>query len=537
MAREMKTRSAAIMLIVIIAAILLVINLIGVNVFSRLDLTESEIYTLSPASKNLVSDLKDRLTIKAYITDDLPSPHNADARYLKDLLDDYKAYSDGNISYEIIDPAKENVEMEASNYRIPAVQFNVYRNDKTEFIKGYKGLVLLYGEKQERIPFIENTQNLEYDLSRAIKKMTAYKQPFVGFTIGNGEPDMTDRLATVYQVLQQEYKVQFMNLENLRNLPNTLDALFIVSPIDKMSEWELYLIDQFIMRGGKVAFLVDQFDVDIQQSVVTPVDNGLNGLLNWYGIGFKENLVIDQQCNMVPVVRTIQGYRVQTLAQYPFYLKVTNFAENNPVVKDLQSLDILYTSEVDLDVPIQENVRRFPLFFSSDLAGARTLPVDISPEKQYVQSDFGRSNIPLAAILTGRFGSLFEGRQVPAFPGPDSIDVATAPPDFLTLGLEDARLAVVGSGTFITDDIVRSQRSAQAGLVFLLNLADWMTQEEGLISIRSRSSTVRTLDPVTDGNKALIKYLNIAGMPLLVILVGLFRWQIRRTIRKREASR
>jgi len=531
MAKEIKTKSAAVMLIVIVAAILLIINLIAVNLFTRADLTQNKIFTLSDASKNLVENLKDRLTIKAYITDDLPSPHNGDARYLKDLLDDYKAYSNGMLHYEIIDPAKADKEQEAINYGIPAIQFNVYRNDKTEFIKGYKGLVMLYGEKQESIPFIENTQNLEYELSRNIKKMTSYKQPFIGFAIGDGEPDMTGRLSTAYQVLQQEYKVQFMNLDNLRDLPNTLDALFIVSPKEKLSEWELYLIDQFIMRGGKVAFLLDQFDVNIQKSLVTPIDNGLNGLLNWYGVGIKNNLVIDQQCNVIPIMRTVQGYRVQSLAQYPFYIKVSNFHKSNPIVKGLNSLDLLYTSEIDMDVPVQDGISRYALFRSSEKAGVRTIPVDISPEKQYPQSDFNESLLPLAEVLTGRFSSLFKDRPIPEYSGPDTTS-GTPAPQFLDYGRDDSRLVVIGSGSFITDDFGRNQ----SAFVFLMNLADWLTQDEGLIAIRSRGATVRTLEPVTDSSKTLIKYLNIVGMPLLVILFGLFRWQYRRRRRKREAS-
>ncbi len=531
MAKEVKTRSAAIMMIVIVAAILLIINLIAVNLFTRADLTQNKIFTLSDASKDLVGNLKDRLTIKAYITDDLPSPHNGDARYLKDLLDDYKAYSNGMLHYEIIDPAKADKEQEAINYGIPAVQFNVFRNDKTEFIKGYKGLVMLYGEKQESIPFIESTQNLEYDISRDIKKMISYKQPFIGFTIGNGEPDMTGRLSTAYQILQQEYKVQFMDLDNLRELPNTLDALFIVSPKKKLSDWELYLIDQFIMRGGKVAFLLDQFDVNIQKSLVTPIDNNLKGLLNWYGIGIKNNLVIDEQCNVIPVMRTVQGYRIQSLAQYPFYLKVSNFNKNNPIVKGLNSLDLLYTSEIDVNVPVQDGITRYALMRSSDLAGVRTLPVDISPEKQYTQSDFKESQLPLAEVLTGRFSSLYKDRPVPEYNGPDTT-VDSTPPKFLDYGLEDSRLVVVGSGTFISDDFARNK----SAFVFLMNLADWMTQEKGLIAIRSRGATVRTLEPVGDSTKTMIKYLNIAGMPLLVVIFGIFRWQYRRRKRKREAA-
>ena len=93
--KDVKTKSTAGLLIVIVAAILIIINLISLNIFSRADLTDENIYSLSDASINLVKSLNDRLTVKAFITEDLPAPHNNDARYLKDLLDDYKAYSGG----------------------------------------------------------------------------------------------------------------------------------------------------------------------------------------------------------------------------------------------------------------------------------------------------------------------------------------------------------------------------------------------------------------------------------------------------------
>ncbi len=138
MSGQAKTKSTAIMLIVIVAAILIIINLISLNFFSRIDLTDNGIYSLSDSSKELVADLNDRLTVKAYITEDLPAPHNGDARYLKDMLDDYRAYSGGLLQYEFIDPVKATKEEEAMSYRIRPVQFNVFRNDKTEFIKAYK---------------------------------------------------------------------------------------------------------------------------------------------------------------------------------------------------------------------------------------------------------------------------------------------------------------------------------------------------------------------------------------------------------------
>lgn len=531
MAKEIKTKSTALMLVVIVAAILIIINLISLNFFARFDLTDNSIYSLSDSSKDLVADLNDKLTIRAYITEDLPAPHNSHARYIKDMLDDYKAYSNGYLQYEFIDPVKDKKEEEAMSYRIPAVQFNVFRNDKTEFIKAYKGLVLLYGDKQHILPFIETTQNLEYELSLAIKKLTTNSVPFLGFTMGNMEPDMSRGLTAAYQLLQEEYRVQFINLDNVRNLPEQLDALFVVQPMEKLNAWELYLIDQFIMRGGKVSFLLNPFEVNVTQAMVAPVDNGLDGLLRSYGIGIKDSLIIDAQCNVIPVTRDMGGFRVQSIAQYPYFIKISNFNDSIPIVKDLNSLDLLFVSPLDLSLPLRENQKREILFSSSEMTGSRAIPLDISPEKKYEQSDFTESSLPLGAVLSGSFRSYFASNEtVPKYEGPDSL--GTTPFPIRADSTSDARIVVIGNGSFITDDFRRSN----SGFVLLMNICDWLTQEKGLISIRSRAISARALDPQTDGTKQFVKYSNIFAMPLLVIIFGLARWQYRRSLKKRNVS-
>jgi len=527
MVKDVKTKSTAGLLILIVLAIIVIINLISVNLFSRADLTDDDIYSLSEASREIMGELNDRLTVKAFITDDLPAPHNGDARYLKDLLDDYRAYSDGYLHYEFIDPAKENKEEEAMGYRIPPLQFNVFRNDKTEFIKGYKGVVLIYGDKQEVLPFVENTNNLEYDLSRAIRKLISTEIPKIAFTMGNGEPDMSQGLQTAYEVLQKEYRVQFMNLENLKFIPEDIQALFVVAPKEMLSAWELYLIDQFIMRGGRVAFLLNRVDVNIQQGIVNPIDNGLEKLLNSYGIGIKDQLVIDMQCNRIPFTRNMGQFQMQSAVRYPFYLAISNFDQENPIVKDLNQLDIMFLSPLDLNHPIGDNVERRILFTSSEQSGVRSIPVDISPEKQYEQTDFMTKNLPLGAVLTGNFESHYiQHEQLPQYEGPDTLS-ETPIPEKIDHSAE-SRLVVIGNGSFVTDDYRRSVGS----FVTLLNIADWMTQDKGLISIRSKQVSARTLRVVSDGTKKFVKYLNMLGMPFLVIIIGLIRWQFRRSARR-----
>jgi gliding-associated putative ABC transporter substrate-binding component GldG len=528
MGGDIKTKSAAGMLIAIVFAILIVINLISINWFTRLDLTDNNIYSLSEASRELVDKLNDRLVIKAYITEELPAPHNSDARYLKDLLDDYRAYSNGFLSYEFIDPVQDNKEEEAMGLRIPPVQFNVFKNDKTEFIKGYKGVLIQYGNDQEILPFIENIYTLEYDLSRAINKLIQSEIPTVAFTTGHREPEITSGLTWANQLLQKEYRVRSLDLKNSKNIPPDVDILFIVSPKEPFDTWELYLIDQFIMRGGRVAFLLDKFEVNIQEAMVLPVDNGLDSLLGYYGIGVRDNLVIDIQCNMIPVMRNMGQFQMQSLVNYPYYLSVTNFNKDNPIVKSLNSFNLLYVSPLDTDRGLFDGLQRSILFSSSEKTGLRSLPVDISPEKKYFNEDFPESNLPLGAVLSGHIESYFNDQYIPEFAGTDTISITETPEKIDRT--DDARLVVIGSGSFVTDD----HRQSSTGFIVMLNIADWLTQDKGLISIRSKQVGGRTLEVTSDGTKKSVKYINMFAMPIIVVIFGIARWQIRRS-RKNKA--
>ncbi|MCX6828456.1 MAG: Gldg family protein [candidate division Zixibacteria bacterium] len=529
-AKIIKTKSSATVLIAIVAAILLIINLISLNIFSRADLTDNNIYSLSPVSKELAGSLNDRLNVKAFITDDLPAPHNNHARYLKDILDDYRAYSHGYLHYEFIDPLKTDKEQEAEGYRIPPLQFNVFRNDKTEFIKGYKGVAILYGDKQEIIPFIENTDNLEYDLSQAIKKLTSTKTSTVAFTTGHGEPEMSRGLQWASQLLQREYGVQFLDLNNLHTIPPQIDVLFVVSPRSPFSEWEKYLIDQFLMRGGRAAFLLDKFNIDIAKAQVTPIDNGLDSLLNFYGVGLRDKLVIDVQCNMVPVMRSMGQYQMQSVVKYPFYIAISNFNQENPAVKEFKSLNMIFASPVDLSFPIVSGRNRAPLFTTSEQSGALGAPIDISPERQYQQTDFLIPQQPLAAFLSGSFVSYYKDRSVPAYFGTDTVAATPTPAGIDSTG--DARVIVIGNGLFAQDDNKRNE----AAFALLLNIADWLTQDRGLISIRSKQVGAPVLKETSDAAKKMVKYVNMFVMPLIVIVFGLIRWQLKRSVRRRMAS-
>src|SRR5688572_1061302 len=182
--RKKKTdsrRQQALLRVLLIAGILVVVNVIAVQLFFRWDLTPNKIYTLSDASKSIVSKLDDKLVIKAYFTDNLPAPYNNNRRYLQELLDDYRNASNGKISYEIISPSDETqLETDAQKYGIQPVQVQTVENDRAQALKAYMGVVFLYGGKQETIPFIGSTENLEYEITGVVNRLTQAELKKVG---------------------------------------------------------------------------------------------------------------------------------------------------------------------------------------------------------------------------------------------------------------------------------------------------------------------------------------------------------------------
>ncbi|MBU1919864.1 GldG family protein, partial [bacterium] len=198
---------ASVSTLLVMIAIIIVVNLIGLRLFARADLTDNKIYTLSDASKRLVSNLEDRLTVKAYFTRDLPPPYNANARYVNDALEDYRSYSNGHFHFEFIDPADEEaLEKEAQQYRVQPAQVNVVEKDNLQVKKVYMGLVLIYGDKHETIPIIQNVDNFEYEMTSTIKRLTAEKLPKIGFLGNFNTPDLGQEMRNATTALSRFYE-------------------------------------------------------------------------------------------------------------------------------------------------------------------------------------------------------------------------------------------------------------------------------------------------------------------------------------------
>ena len=515
----MNTRSQTLLRVGLVFLILVVLNIVSVRLFGRLDFTHGKVYSISDASKNLVRSLDDRVTIRAYFTEDLPAPYNGARREVLDQLNDYKAYAHGNIQYEFIDPSTEKSEQEAQQQGIPPVQVQVINNDKAEVKKAYMWLVFMYEDKKEVLPVIQNLSTFEYDVSSAITRLISKGPKKLGFLAGQGEPSLQE-MTKLQQILGRQYQLMQVDVNGGKPVPPELKALFVVAPTSRLSEPAKFQLDQFLMSGGNIGFLLNRVEANIQQRSGRSLDVGLDDLLASYGARINSDLVRDVQCANITLVQQQYGYNLQSQVPFPYLPMVSNFDPGNPVVKDLQGVALFFASSVDTVDGSSRGLHADVLMHSSKQSARQHDVFMFDPLERWSKDQFPEQAIPLAVTIEGPFKSHFVGKEVPADTATGSLPPTASP---LTQAA-NSRIVVIGDGDFMKD-----QTTGRDNLLFAANLADYLADDAGLISIRTKEPMQAVLEPVSDGTKQTVKAVNLALPPLLVLAYGLFRWRARKS--------
>lgn len=515
-------KSQTLMRVGIVAVILILVNVISIRMFGRLDFTKNNLYTLSDASKNLVKSLDDRLTVKAYFTEDLPPPYNNVRRTVLDQLNEYKAYSQGNLQFEFIDPSGEKGEQEAQQQGIQPVQVQVINDDKLEVKRGYMGMVLLFEDKKEVIPVIQNTSTLEYDLSSTIKRLTSKSQKKIAFLTGQGEPSLQE-LSRAQQLLSRQYTVETADVGK-GPVGHDVAALIVMAPQNAFSEQTKYQIDQYIMRGGKVAFLLNKVDANLQQQFGRTLDLKLEDMLEHYGLRINPDLVRDVQCAPINIVQQQGGFSIQSQVQFPYIPIASDVSKDNTIVKNLQSIVLFFVSSIDTTNLASRGLKGEILIRSSKQSGRQTQVFYFDPMARYTQDMFTESGIPLAAVVSGQFTSFYSGEPIPH----DTSDEVIPQPGNKLDRSSDTRIILVGDGDFAKDQFL----GGRDNLNFFANMIDYLVDDAGLITIRSKDVSLPPLEQVSDGSKKMYKFGNMILPPLLVLGYGLLRWQMRKAKKK-----
>ncbi|MCH8275963.1 MAG: GldG family protein [Bacteroidetes bacterium] len=497
MKRDWTSRST----ILIFALILIVLNLIGLNLFGRIDLTDDGVYSLSDASRDLVGNLDDPVTVTAFFTSDLPAPYSSNRRFLKDKLDDYRAYGGRNFQYRFVDPRDdEKLRQEATRFQIPPVQIQVIESDNVLLKNAYMGLAIQYGGKRESIPVVQDLSTLEYDITSALRRLTRTETPRIGFLSGHGEPDPAQDMPTLHRNLSRNYTVEAISVTNGK-IENPPAAMLVVAPTDTIPSEDLRAIDDYIMNGGRVGFLLNRVTADLQSGQASLLTTGLEDMLAGYGVGLGDDLIMDRQSSVVTVQRRQGFFNIPQQVPYPFFPISTSFNPDNRMVNRLRDLMFYFVSTVDTSLTVPEGVDRELLVFSSSRSTTQKGFFFIQP--MFEQAQFSDGPFVISAAYRGEFPSAYER-------GRSSLST---------------RMAIVGDGDFLNESIIGP---VPGNGDFGLNLVDWLVQDEALLSIRTKTIAPRALNEISAGLRPWIKYGNMIGPVLIVVLFGLIRWRTRR---------
>lgn len=513
-------RTQTLLRIVIVLAILILVNMVSVRLFGRFDLTRNRLFTLSDASKALVGGLDDKVTVKAYFTDDLPAPYNNNRRALLDELNEYKAYGRGNFQFEFIDPSGEKGEADAQQQGIAPLQVQVIKEDKAQVQRAYMGMVFLYEDKKEVLPVVQNLGTLEYEISSTVKRLTAHGKKKVGFLNGQGEPPMTE-LRAIQEALGKQYELTTVDVSTGAAVPADIGALIVMAPTQPFADHQKFQIDQYLMRGGRAAFLVNMVEANLQRQYGQSIALNMSDMLEAYGARVNTDLVRDVQCASISLVQQQYGFSVQSQVPFPYLPLVSNFSKGNAMVKDLQGLVLFFASSVDTSRCAARGLSAEILLRSSKQSGRQTGMFMYDPLQHFTRADFTEAEIPLGVVISGKFESMYAGKPAPV----DTAAGSAPPPASPLQSSTDTRILVLGDGDFARDQFMGGNRD---NITFFANMVDYLMDDAGLIAIRAKEASAPVLDPVGDGAKKFIKYANLAVPPLLVIGYGLVRWRIRK---------
>jgi ABC-2 type transport system permease protein len=521
--------------------------------FFRIDLTSDKRYTLAHSTKELLKSLEKPVHINLYLDGDL----NAGFLRLKhsslDYLDEFKVHAGKNIDYQLIDPTKTSEGKDQEAYYAALEKRGmratmVYEKDKDG--KAVRKIIFPWAEvicnkDTLLVNLLTNMQghsgeenlnasieNLEYKLTDAIRVLTVKETRKVAFLEGNGELtepetyDITNALSRYFQV----------DRGTLGNDPRALDpykVVIVAKPITAFSENEKFILDQYIMQGGRVLWLIDGTRINNDylsqsgQATITPLDVNLADQLFCYGVRINPNIVMDVQCASLPINVSRPGDEAKFEPMpWPYQpLLLTN--PSHIITRNLAAVKANFASSIDL-VSESSEVRKEILLATSNashvLAPPALLDLRQMPDPRD-HSYFGLQNVPVGVVLDGSFSSVYANRLVP-----QGVDQHTS----ILRKSRSTRMIVIANGDIIRNEVHGSGNDLQilplgfdtyqnrqyGNRDFIVNAILYLSNDDNWLELRSRVVPLRLLNnAATTEGRTTWQVFNIV-LPL--VLLGLF---------------
>ncbi|MDH5672119.1 MAG: GldG family protein [Myxococcales bacterium] len=563
--KRMASESA--LFLVVLGAIVVVLNLLGfLGVNLRADATENRLFSLSSGSKRLAASLDDQMEIRAYFSAELPPPYNAMGRYVRDLLSEYRDASKGKITVSFIAPESDEEKQDAERDGIQKVADQKLEADSFSVYEGYRGISFHYLGDTKAIGRVDTTAGLEYEITQLIKQLTGEKTK-IGVLGGHEGPTPTEGLSSLREYLPT-YAIEEVKAD--APISKEIKALLIIHPETALSEAELQNINHYLITGGSLAVFGGGVKVDTGQQgsepSASPIDTGLNGLLEKWGVTLDNRIVADAQCGRARMPSPIPGLAIPV--PYP-PVPIVSFDEdqrNHPALFRINQVGLPYPVRVALNDNLKgdKEVTHTVLARSSEKAWLMEGDtIDLKARERWAVPGYnGPYNLGVA--IEGKLPSAFgAATQTSSSEEVDAAAAAVATPE---RAAGNVRVLVYGSGFFLRDEFLPKPRPGMnmlsGAVAFALNSVDWLTQDSDLIAIRAKNvedpmlevplpvkeaeDVIRTAIENQDEAKAkeafderkeamkawdrrknLYRWGNTLAIPVFFALVGIVRWRVR----------
>lgn len=542
-----------------IVAILL-LYYIGTFFFARFDLTSEKRYTLTPATEELLESVNDVVFIRIYLDGDLPAGFRRLKDRTREMLDEFRINSNENVEYQFISPitddAKSDAELQKQLVKqgIEPTNIQIKEDDGMVSKLIFPGAIMSYQGRQIPLQLLKSQigkspeemlngsmEDLEYELSNGIRKLTTPITDQLAFISGHGElepeevMDMANALSEYYTLERVTIDGQLDALVTRAETDSgTLifpkyKAIIVAKPDSAFSEKDKFILDQYLMYGGRALWLIEPVmcNMDSLQYQPTtyaiPISVNLEDMLFKYGARVNTDMIQDARSSQIPGPAGYVGNKLQWALQPWIYFPIMIPASDHPIVKNVNGIKMEFASSID--TVKADGIKKSVLLQTSKSSRVLQTPSRVSldvmkdPPKP---EQFNKPFITTAVLLEGKFTSVFKNRITPTIRDNSSIK-------FREVG-RSTKMIVVSDGDVMRNHIANDGRYMALGYdrytgqmfgnkKFLLNCINYLCDDSGLISNRSRALQIRLLNgKKVNAERQMWQLINV-GLPILLILL------------------
>ncbi|MBK8244396.1 MAG: gliding motility-associated ABC transporter substrate-binding protein GldG [Saprospiraceae bacterium] len=563
----MEKRIPGFLQILLILGIILFINILSQYFNTYLDFTEEKRFTLTEPTKKLIKDVKNVVYIQVLLEGNFPSGFKRLQQSTKEILDQFNS-ENGYIEYEFENPNEGTVDVINARRKSYSEEGLIPTNlmvrsgseNKEQLIYPYA--IVKLGDRKISVNLLENAPDLdqesnlsnsisllEYKLATAIQKVHYPEKKNILFTTGHGEL-AREQTKSLVSLLNSSYNLAWINLDSTFIIKPEIDLLIIARPIIPFTEKNKFVLDQYVMNGGKIIWLVDGLKMSLDslstrnEFIPEPLDLNLTDYFFKNGIRINSNLVLDLECSRIPQVIGRTGDKPQ-IELFPWYYHpLIAPRSNHPIVSNIDRISLEFPSTIDT-LKTKTDIKKTILLQSSQYSRYQTSPMKVGFEMMRYKPDpdkFNRPNLSIGILLEGTFGSLFENRL-----DEDMNNILSS------IGIPFKTISSPTSMLVVADgDVIKNLYDKETGKFapigynkyekatfngnkdFILNSIEFMINQNNILTARTKEFKLRMLDKVkAEKDKLYWQSINIVLPIILIVIFGTinFYWRKKKFIK------